>query len=343
MTPSPARPKRLPEMASVRDLRKRLKAVKNTQKITKAMKMVAASKLKRAQDAIVQARPYALRMNEVLEHVLSRADLLGHPMLTGREAKRVELLVLSSDRGLAGSFNSNIIRAAERFLADNATKYEEIRISSIGRKARDHFKRKGKKIHADYEGVTAKPSFERADEIARDLAARFGRGESDAIFLVYNEFKSAIAQRAVIVQLLPLTPIESWADKPAVRVGELAAISGDLRAVAGTEADTAVEAAPSFNPVVLEAWTEGYEHVFEPSREGVLDALIPQHLAVQVWRAILESTAAEHGARMSAMDAASRNAKAMIERLTLTMNRARQAAITKELMEIIGGAEALSG
>ncbi|MFO0728275.1 MAG: ATP synthase F1 subunit gamma [Myxococcota bacterium] len=330
-------------MASVRDLRKRLKATKNTQKITKAMKMVAASKLKRAQDAIVQARPYALRMNEVLEHVLARADMMGHPLLTGRVVKKVELLILSSDRGLAGSFNTNIIRAAERYIAENEGKHEEILISTIGRKARDHLKRRGKKIHADYEGVTQKPNFERADEIAQDLASRFRTGRSDAIYLLYNEFKSAISQKAVIVQLLPLTPLSDWNEKPVVKVGELGPYSSDPRTVAGQSMDvSAVEPAAGWTaPEVLEVWTEGHEHIFEPDRAGVLDALIPQHLAVQVWRAILESTAAEHGARMSAMDAASRNAKDMIERLTLTMNRARQAAITKELMEIIGGAEAL--
>jgi F-type H+-transporting ATPase subunit gamma len=331
-------------MATVRDLRKRLKATKNTQKITKAMKMVAASKLKRAQDAIVAARPYALRMNEVLEHVLAHADLRGHPLLTGRTPKRAEVLILSSDRGLAGSFNSNIIRTAERYIAENSSKYEEIFISTIGKKARDHFKRKGRKILADYEGVTQKPSFDRADDIAHELAARFMAGEVDVVYLVYNEFKSAVSQKAVVIQLLPLTSISDWADKPAVKVGELGPYSADARTVAGNTGDTAVADTQALRqPEILELDTEGYEHVFEPSREGVLDALLPQHLAVQVWRAILESAAAEHGARMSAMDSASRNAKAMIERLTLTMNRARQAAITKELMEIIGGAEALKG
>jgi F-type H+-transporting ATPase subunit gamma len=332
-------------MPSVRNLRKRLKAVRSTQKITKAMKMVSASKLKRAQDAILQARPYALRMSEVLQHLLSRADLVGHPLLTGRVAKRVELLILSSDRGLAGSFNTNIIRAAERFIAENSSKFEEIKISTIGRKARDHFRRKGRKIHADYEGVTGKPSYERADEIASDLATRFRTGESDAVYLLYNEFKSAISQRVVILPLLPLVPIEEWTDKPGVRVGELAAFGQDPRAVAGQTMDISVpEQKTEWRaPEILEAFTEGYEHIFEPNRGAVLDALLPLYLAVQVWRAILESTAAEHGARMSAMDAASRNAKEMIERLTLTMNRARQAAITKELMEIIGGAEALKG
>jgi len=328
-------------MATVRDLRKRLRATKNTQKITKAMKMVSASKLKRAQDAIIRARPYALRMQEVLEHVLAHADLKDHPLLTGRVAKRAEVLVLSSDRGLAGSFNSNIIRTAERFIVENQSKFEDVRVSTIGKKARDHFRRRGRPSLADYEGVTAKPNFERADEIGHELAARFMSGQVDVVYLVYNEFKSAISQRAVVTQLLPLTPIGDWADKPVVRVGEMGSYSKDQRGTAGGTGETVVEAVKEWAPEVLELETEGYEHIFEPSREGVLDALLPLHLGVQVWRAILESTAAEHGARMAAMDAASRNAKSMIERLTLTMNRARQAAITKELMEIIGGAEAL--
>ncbi len=331
-------------MATVRDLRKRLKAVKNTQKITKAMKMVAASKLKRAQDAILAARPYALRMQEVLEHVLAHADLMGHPLLTGRTPRRAEVLILSSDRGLAGSFNSNIIRTAERFVAENSGKFEEINVSTIGKKARDHFRRRGRKVVADYEGVTQKPNFSRADDIAHELAARFMNGDVDVVYLVYNEFKSAISQKAVVVQLLPLTPLSEWIDKPVVKVGELSVFSGDKSAAAGGSGETALAQTEAWRqPEVLEQVTEGYEHIFEPSREKVLDELLPQHLAIQIWRAILESTAAEHGARMSAMDAASRNAKAMIERLTLTMNRARQAAITKELMEIIGGAEALKG
>ncbi|MBI2378168.1 MAG: ATP synthase F1 subunit gamma [Deltaproteobacteria bacterium] len=333
-------------MATLRELRKRLKAVKNTQKITKAMKMVAASKLKRAQDAVIQARPYALKMNEVLEHILSHADLAGHPLLVARVPRRVEVLVLSSDRGLCGSFNSNIIRTAERFIDENKGRYEEIHVSTIGRKARDHFKRKGRTIYADYEGVTQSPKFERADEIARDLADRFRAGRVDSTVIVYNEFKSAISQKAVVRELLPLMPIKDWTQDRIALISELAPYSHDVRAVAGRDADAELERAPDpgegWQPSPrAELFTEGYEHLFEPNRAEVLDALLPQHLAVQVYRAILESTAAEHGARMSAMDSASRNARDMIDRLTLRMNRVRQAAITTELMEIISGAEAL--
>ncbi|MCK6552693.1 ATP synthase F1 subunit gamma [Myxococcota bacterium] len=333
-------------MATLRDLRKRLKAVKNTEKITKAMKMVAASKLRRAQNAILRARPYALRMNDVLQHIVSRADLQSHPLLAYRKPHRVELVILTSNRGLCGSFNSNIIRAAERFLAENKSKYDEIRVATIGKKGRDHFQRKGVKLYGTYEGVLDKLEFEKAVEIASDLSTRFRNGELDAVFLLYNEFKSAIAQKVVVTELLPLTPLAGWEENPAVRVGELAAISGNQAAVAGRESgisvDQIAEPEAQWTPSeVLEVQHEGYEHLFEPSREAVLDTLLPQHLAVQIWRALLESTAAEHGARMSAMDAASRNAKEMIGKLTLNMNRVRQASITKELMEIVSGAEAL--
>jgi F-type H+-transporting ATPase subunit gamma len=335
-------------MATLRDLRKRLKAVKNTQKITKAMKMVAASKLKKAQDAILAARPYALRMQEVLQHIIAHAeDLNAHPLLAAREPKRIELVVLTSDRGLCGSFNSSITRFGERYLKENSDRFDAIRLSSIGKKGRDHFKRKGFEVFADYSGISGSPKFEQADEIAQDLAKRFEGGEVDAIYLLYNEFKSAISQKVVLKQLLPIVDLEGWEDNPRVRVGDLASFSASTRAL--TEAQTKLEVelpasgatASSSGSKALEIQPEGFEHVYEPTREEVLDTLLPQHLAVQLYRAVLESTAAEHGARMTAMDAASRNAKDMIERLTLRTNRARQAAITTELLEIIGGAEAL--
>jgi F-type H+-transporting ATPase subunit gamma len=329
-------------VATLRDLRKRLKAVKNIEKITKAMKMVAASRLRRAQQAIVRARPYAVRMNEVLQHIVSRADLNSHPLLAYRKPRRVELVVMTSNRGLCGSFNSNITRAAERFLADNKSAYDEIRISTIGKKARDHFQRKGAKLYGTYEGVLDRLDFEKASEIAIDLSTRFRSGEIDAVFLLYNEFKSAISQKVVVVNLLPIMPLEGWQENPMVRIGELAAVTRDISRLPGREMQVEVDREPSWVlSEALEVQREGYEHIYEPSRASVLDTLLPQHLAVQVWRALLESTAAEHGARMSAMDAASRNAKDMIGRLTLFMNRVRQASITKELMEIVSGAEAL--
>ncbi|MBK8010657.1 MAG: ATP synthase F1 subunit gamma [Deltaproteobacteria bacterium] len=330
-------------MATLRDLRTRLRAVKNTGKITKAMKMVSASKLRRAQDAILQARPYAIRMDEVLQHIVEHSDVSAHPLLACRAPRRVMLIVLSSNRGLCGSFNANIIRSAERFLRDGKSKYEDVRVGTIGRKARDHFRRVGVELDATYEGVWESLDFEHATEIAEDVATRFKRGELDAIYLLYNEFKSAISQNVSLVELLPIRRLQTWDDAPRVRIGELAAVSGNVGAVAGHKADLdTIQAGQSWHPAESVAVsTEGYEHIFEPSRKDVLNHLLPQHLAVQIWRALLESTAAEHGARMSAMDAASRNAKEMMERLTLNVNRARQAAITRELMEIVGGAEAL--
>jgi F-type H+-transporting ATPase subunit gamma len=330
-------------MATLRDLRKRLRAVRNTEKITKAMKMVSASKLRRAQNAIMRARPYALRMNEVLQHIVSRAELTSHALLAYRKPRRIELVVMTSNRGLCGSFNANIIRAAERFLAEHRQRYDEIRISTIGKKGRDHFQRKGTKLYGTYEGVLDKLDFEKAAEIASDLSTRFKIGEIDAVFLLYNEFKSAISQKVVVVDLLPIKPLAGWEENPTVRIGELGPFSRDPRTIPGREMALEVEMLePTWTlSEVLEVQTEGYEHIYEPSRQAVLDVLLPQHLAVQIWRALLESTAAEHGARMSAMDSASRNAKEMIGKLTLNMNRARQAAITKELMEIVSGAEAL--
>ncbi len=331
-------------MATLRDLRKRLKAVKNTQKITKAMKMVAASKLRRAQMAVIQARPYAVRMQEVLEHVVGRADVKGHPLLKVREPKRVELVVMSSNRGLCGSFNSNIIRTAERYLRENGEKYDSVVFSTIGRKAGDHLRRRGLNLSANHDSVWDDLRFDRASDIANSLSERFREGELDAVYLLYNEFKSAISQDVRLVQLLPVQPLENWQENPKIRIGDLAAVSGDARAVAGHSADTETPEGRTWQTSPeLEVEKEGFEHLFEPSRDEVLDSLLPQHVAIQIWRALLESSAAEHGARMSAMDAASRNAKDLIGKITLQANRVRQASITTELMEIVSGAESLKG
>jgi F-type H+-transporting ATPase subunit gamma len=330
-------------MASLRDLRKRVRAVKNTQKITKAMKMVAASKLRRAQQAIVQARPYATRMADMLEHIVGRVDVSAHPLLELRRPRRVLLVVVTSDRGLCGSFNSNMIRTAERFMTENAGKYDEIRVAAVGKKARDHFRRRGAQLETSYDRVWSELGYERATEIATDIAERFEGGRFDAIYLLYNEFKSAISQHVRLRQVLPIRSIEGWEADPQVRIGELAAISGDPRAVAGrsTELVSDPAAAGFVRSERLEVEQAGYEHVYEPSRDDILETLLPQHIAVQIWRALLESSASEHGARMSAMDAASRNAKELIGKLSLEANRVRQASITKELMEIVSGAETL--
>jgi F-type H+-transporting ATPase subunit gamma len=330
-------------MATLRDLRKRIRAVKNTQKITRAMKMVAASKLRRAQNAIIQARPYANRMAEVLDDIVNRADVAGHPLLQVRAPRRVELVVLSSNRGLCGSFNSNIVRTGDRWLRDNRGVYADIQVATIGRKARDHFRRRGLTIKGEYSDILDRLEYTKAADVAFDLSNRFRSGELDAVYLLYNEFKSAISQNVTLKQLLPIRPLgEDWREHARVKVGELAPVSGDWRAVAGRGADTRLpEQADWEVSEAIEFDTDGYEHVFEPSRADVLDQMLPEHLSIQVWRALLESTAAEHGARMTAMDAASRNASDIIQNLTLEANRVRQASITTELMEIVSGAESL--
>lgn len=332
-------------MATLRDLKKRLRAVKNTQKITKAMKMVAASKLRRAQNAIIQARPYATRMDEVLQHIVKTTDVSAHPLMAVRQPRRVELVVMTSNRGLCGSFNSNIIRTAETFLRENKAKYESIGLSTIGRKGTDHFRRRGLTLSNSWDELWENLKFERAAEVSVNLANRYARGELDAVYLCYNEFKSAISQQAVVAQLLPIKPLDGWEEHAPVRIGDLASVSGNAAAVAGLSGDHDVQSSDTdWTPsMALETETEGYEHAYEPGRAEVLDVLLPQHLAAQIWRAVLESMAAEHGARMSAMDAASRNAKDLIEKITLQANRVRQASITTELMEIVSGAEALKG
>ncbi len=289
-------------MPSLRDIRNRIGSVKNTRQITKAMKMVAAAKLRRAQDAITRARPYAVLLEQALARIASRAAAEGqpsHPLLVVRPARRAEMVLLTSDRGLAGAFNSNVLRRSQRFLTENEERYDEVTISTMGRKARDFFRARKQPIRKDYAGIHQSLSYEKAEEIAAELSQRFLDGEVDAVFLCYNEFRSAIAQTVVVRQLLPI-------------------VTGEVQAETG-----------------------GYDFVYEPSRAELLEALVPRHLAIQVWRALLDSAASEHGARMTAMESATKNAEEMIAALTLQYNRARQAYVTKELMEIVSGAEAL--
>ena len=295
-------------MASLRFIRTRIRSVRNTQKITKAMKMVSAAKLRRAQDAVVRARPYAQLIDEMLAQ-LSRAraeaDLPPHPLMAVRPPRRVELVLMTSDRGLCGGFNSNIIRRGQRFLVEEGASFDRIQFSTLGRRGRDFARKRGIETRKDYVGFFGRLRYAQAREIADDLVQAYEKDELDAVYLLYNEFKSAIVQQISLVQLLPLQPRSQGARAP----GE----KGFIRP----------------------------EHLFEPSRPEVLQALLPRYLAMQIWRALLESEASEHGARMTAMDSATKNASDMIGRLTLDYNRARQAAITKELMEIVSGAEAL--
>ncbi|MEC9465833.1 MAG: ATP synthase F1 subunit gamma [Myxococcota bacterium] len=289
-------------MASLRDIRTRIKSVKNTQKITGAMKLVAASKLRRAQDAITAARPYALEIDTALQRVAQNVVADGddqlHPLLTKREVKNVLLVVLTSDRGLCGPFNSGIIRRADQFLAENSGKYESIEVASLGRRGAEHFRKTGVAFK-DYPGIFDGLDFRAASDLAESFSRNFVDGKYDAVFLIYNQFKSAINQEVTLQELLPVSPDVSGSDAA--------------------------------------------DYIYEPSAEEVLESLVPRYVATLVWRALLESVASEHGARMTAMDSATKNAVEIADKLTLEYNRARQAAITQELMEIIGGAAAISG
>jgi F-type H+-transporting ATPase subunit gamma len=290
-------------MPSLKAIRKRIGSVKNTQKITRAMKMVAAARLRRAQQRILELRPYAVKTMDVLSAVASRVseEEAAHPLLARREPKNVMLVVLTSDRGLAGAFNANINKAAYRRWHELEAEGSTVSFAVIGRKGRDYLRRRKAKVDKDFTGVFESLSIERAGEIGRYIVDSYTRHELDAVFVVYNEFKSAITQNVTVEQLLPIKPMP---------VSE------------------------ALGPV---------EFIYEPNKTALLDTLLPMYVEIELFRALLESVASEHGARMTAMDAATNNAKDMIARLTLQFNRARQAAITKELMEIIGGAEALKG
>jgi F-type H+-transporting ATPase subunit gamma len=290
-------------MASLRDIRKRIRSVKSTQQITKAMKMVSAAKLRRAQDAIVAARPYARALDQMIADLVSRSEGLSHPLLTSRPVRRVEILALTSDRGLAGGFNANVIRRVGRF-AYERDRSTTLRLSTVGRKGLEAFRRRHLDIRKDHAGLYSRLSYETARSLAVELTTEFLEDRVDQVMLVYNEFVSAMTQKVVLTPLLPF-------ERPAAYQSQ---VSG-LRSMIDFE--------------------------YEPSKEAVLDRLVPQAVATRVYRALLESVASEHGARMSAMENATRNAEDAISRLTLNYNRTRQAAITKELMEIVSGAEAL--
>jgi F-type H+-transporting ATPase subunit gamma len=281
-------------MPALVDIRRRIRSVKNTQQITKAMKMVSAAKLRRAQDAMFAARPYARKMMEVLSGVAARAEAAAHPLLEQRVGERILLVVVTADKGLCGGFNANIIRAAVRFLEDKRP--DAVELDLLGRKGRDFFRRRQYRVRSEQIGIFQALRYDVAQTIARDLTKAFVEGQVDQVYLIYNEFKSVIQQKIVVERLLPIERVAVSAQEPAL------------------------------------------EYLFEPSPEKIFAELLPKHVEVQVWRALLESAAAEHGARMAAMDAATRNAGDMIDRLTLYMNKVRQAAITKEIIEVVSGA-----
>jgi len=295
-------------MPSLKNIRTQIASKKSTQKITRAMKLVAASRLRRAQDAIVAARPYANALGEAIAEVALRAGAESHPLLDRRSPERITLVLLTSDRGLAGGFNANVFRVTQRFINERkqaTPPAREIALEIVGKKGRDYYRRRKQSITRETPAPTAETATQIAREMAQIVSHEFHEGRTDAVFLVYNEFKSAVQQRVVVEPLLPVS-------------SELA---GGEKAVAAGALD----------------------FLYEPSKAKLLDALLPLYLESQIYRGLLESIASELGARMTAMDSATNNAKEMIANLTLQYNRARQAAITKELMEIVSGAEALKG
>ena len=287
-------------MPSTIDLRRRIRSVKNTQQITKAMKMVAAAKLRRAQERMMAARPYSAALRQVLASMSTRIDMNQHPLLQEREQeKRVLLVVVTADRGLAGAFNTNILRAAQNAILEKG--WPEVHLLPIGRKALDFFKRRRWPILRQATGVYQALSLDTARDIATGITNDFVSGEFDAVYVIYNEFKSIIAQRVTLDRLLPL-PREWATDQPQ-----------DATAI---------------------------DYLYEPDPAAILGDLLPKHIEFQLYRVLLESAAAEQGARMTAMESATKNASEMISHLTLTYNRIRQASITKEIIEIVSGAAA---
>ena len=346
-------------MANILDIRRRIRSVTNTRQITKAMKMVSAAKLRRAQEKALAARPYAQMLTNVLKSLVSRAEIYDpetgearHPLLAQRPEKNVLLIVVTGDKGLAGAFNANILKAAIRFLESKAGK--NIEIEAIGRKGRDFLRRRypgaaprtaespeparitlvGERV-----GVLNKVEYSMASELAERVIERYARGEIDSVYLVYNEFKSVIAQRLVVEQVLPIEHIGA----PEVRQAE---------GMTQKEKERALEAAKGAGVGIRPADTREIDaeaarfasapvdYIYEQPAAELFRSLLPKYVGIQIFRGLQESVAAEHAARMTAMDAATNNATDMIDSLTLAMNRARQAKITKEIIEIVSGAAA---
>jgi F-type H+-transporting ATPase subunit gamma len=287
-------------MPSLRDIKRKITSVKKTQQITKAMKMVAAAKLRRAQDRVIAARPYSRKMLQVIASLAARTPRVQHPLLAKRDPKKVKLLVLTSDRGLCGAYNTNILRKAAEAIKQFTAKNKDVSVNVVGRKGRDFFRRRSMytvgRVWTEFSMI----SYEKAADIGKHIVDRFITEEADEVYMLYNEFKSVMQQRVTLEKLLPMEP-----------------------------------------PSEPDPFMGAVDYLYEPSEEEILSSLLPKHIEVQVYRALLESQASEMGARMTAMDSATRNAKDMIEKLTLKFNKQRQATITKEISEIVGGAEAL--
>ena len=292
-------------MPNLKAIRKRIVTTKNTWKITRAMKLVAAARLRRAQENILRLRPYALQTIDIISSLAAGVDEEVHPLLARREPKKVLLVVLTSDRGLAGAFNSGISKAAFRHYSELTSQGREVTVATVGRKGHEYLRRRNVRITHTLGHVYSSLSYDKAREIGEMIIKDYTEQNLDAVYLCYNEFKSAISQKIVVERILPIEPKK-------------------LEEGHGDQASAT-------------------DYTYEPDQKTLLNTLLPLYVNVEVYRALLESVASEHGARMTAMDNATNNAKDMLQSLTLQANRARQAAITTELMEIIGGAEALKG
>ena len=363
-------------MANVLDLRRRIRSVKNTRQITKAMKMVSAAKLRRAQERAMLARPYAQMISNVLESLVRRTDLYDddsgdvlHPLLVEREEKNVLVIVVAGDKGFAGAFNSNIVKAAQGFIDARRAEGQNVDVEPVGRKARDTFRKRypagvyekkeehydndlathyetirhraqAIEVTGDHPTMLVKIDINEVSDMARSIVERYSRAEIDSVYLVYNEFKSVISQRVVVEKLLPIRKLGSHEITVAEEMTE------EQREAAGRAAKTAGISlhAPEESAFEAEAkkfGTAEVDYIFDESPERLFRHLMPKYITTQIFHAFLESVAAEHAARMTAMDSATNNAGDMIDALSLTMNRVRQAAITKEIIEIVSGAAAL--
>ncbi len=287
-------------MPNLRDVKNRIRSVKNTEQTTKAMKLVSASKLRRAQEAILTARPYALKLRDVMNHLSARCNKDLHPLLEERDPEKPKalLVIITADRGLCGAFNAGIIKMANQIISEFHER--EVTLITAGKKAHDYYKSRPYTIQESFVGWTKNFDFMKAVEIGEMLAQLFVENKADRIYMVYNEFKSVLRQEVIREQILPIMPEETEDEVP-------------------------------------------IDYIYEPDEETILEDILKRYMTLQVYRAFLESSASEHGARMTAMDNASRNAKEMIGKLTLFYNRTRQAYITKELIEVVNGAEALKG
>jgi len=359
-------------MPNILDIRRRIRSVINTRQITKAMKMVSAAKLRRAQERALSARPYAQMLTNVLKSLVARAEIYDpetgeakHPLLAQREEKTILLIIVTGDKGLAGAFNANILKAAARFLESKAGK--NIDIEAIGRKGRDFLRRRypaaaiqtrslaepeelleevepageraaALQIAGEHVGILGKVEFAQASALAESVIRRYCREEIDSVYLVFNEFKSVIAQRLIVEQILPIEQV----GERAVRLTEEMTEEEKKKAKeAAVSAGAGLRATDGSEPSASQFGTSQVDYIYEQPPAELFRALLPKYVSIQIFRALLESVAAEHAARMTAMDSATSNATDMIDSLTLVMNRARQAKITKEIIEIVSGAAAM--